>query len=60
MDMDQEHLEDDVDSPLFPCIEEFHSSCHVGICIGHGAPWDDQTLVCSMTCRSQTHWAGSH
>ena len=61
MDMDQEHSGDnDDDSHLFLCIEVLHSSCHVGICMGHGAPWDDQTWVCSMTCHSQTHWAGSH
>ena len=45
MDMDQEHSgdNDDDDSHLFLCIEVLHSSCHVDICMGHGAPWDDQT-----------------
>ena len=61
MDMDQEHSgENDDDSLLFLCIEVLHSSFHVDICMVHEVPWDDQTWVCSMTCHSQTHWAGSH
>ena len=60
-DMDQEHSGDnDDDSHLFLCIEVLHSSFHVDICMVHEVPWDDQTWVCSMTCHSQTHWAGSH
>ena len=61
MDMDQElSVADDSDSHLSPCTEELHSSCHVGSCMGHGASWDSQTWVCSMTCHSQTRWAVSH
>ena len=62
MDKDQEHVvvDGDDDSPLSPCTEELHSNSHTDDgCRGHGAPWDDQTWVCSMTCHSQTHWAGS-